>query len=152
MYLYFMYQKIVAQPKPVAMLRCESGFGRVDRKSLLQRPSCQVIRWLVSLGLKWWRLSPPDQLQPEGRQWWYRTCLNKVLWFLHKKCIPHNSGWHALWFYLFVLSRIQPHAFVQTPQFYWHSGACLWAERQCTHSESLWFVQSPALWPAKENQ
>lgn len=41
--LFLMYQKIVAQPKPVATLRCESGFGSEDRKLLLQRPSCQVI-------------------------------------------------------------------------------------------------------------
>lgn len=41
--LFLMYQKIVAQPKPVATLRCESGFGREDRKSPVQRPSCQVI-------------------------------------------------------------------------------------------------------------
>lgn len=41
--LFFINHKMVAQPKPVATLRCESGFGRDDRKSLLQRPSCQVI-------------------------------------------------------------------------------------------------------------
>ena len=41
--LCFMYQKMVAQPNPVATLRCESGLGREDRKLLLQRPSCQVI-------------------------------------------------------------------------------------------------------------
>ena len=50
--LCLMYQKMVAQPKPVATLRCERGFGRDDRKSMLQRPSCQVISWLVSLAVK----------------------------------------------------------------------------------------------------
>lgn len=42
-HLCLMYQKIVVQPNPVATLRCESGAGRDDKKSLLQRPSCQVI-------------------------------------------------------------------------------------------------------------
>ncbi len=50
-YLCFMYQKMVAQPKPVATLRWESGLGKEDRKSALQRPSCQVISWLRSLGM-----------------------------------------------------------------------------------------------------
>lgn len=56
-----MYQKIVAQPNPVATLRCESGAGRDDKKSLLQRPSCQVISWLVSPAVK---KSLLDQSQP----------------------------------------------------------------------------------------
>lgn len=60
-YLCFMYQKIVAQPNPVATLRWESGLGREVRKSLLQRPSCQVISWLVSLAVK---ESLLDQTQP----------------------------------------------------------------------------------------
>lgn len=49
-YLCFIYQKIVAQPKPVATLRCESGLGKADRKSVPQRPSCHVISWLTSFG------------------------------------------------------------------------------------------------------
>lgn len=64
--LFLMSQKRVAQPNPVAVLMCESGFGRERRNSLLQRPSCQVISWLASLGVK---ESPLDQSQPvRGRK------------------------------------------------------------------------------------
>lgn len=57
---------MVAHPKPVATLRCESGFGSEDRKSLLHRPSCQVISWLTSLVLNMWPSSPWSQQQADS--------------------------------------------------------------------------------------
>lgn len=71
--LFLINHRMVAQPKPVATLRCESGFGRADRKSLLQRPSCQVINWLVSLALK---KSPAGQSQP-ARGWGWSGGIQK---------------------------------------------------------------------------
>lgn len=64
-YLCLSNQKIVAHPKPVARLRWESGCGNEDRKSLLQRPSCHVIRWLMSLDLNMWMLLVPNHSQPD---------------------------------------------------------------------------------------
>lgn len=65
--LFLNNHRMVAQPKPVATLICECGFGRDDRKSLPQRPSCQVIKRLASLAAK---QSPSGQSQPtEGRKW-----------------------------------------------------------------------------------
>lgn len=85
--LCLMYQKIVAQPNPVATQRCESGFGRDDRKRLLQRPSCQVISWLVSLDVK---KSPLDQSHPAKK-----AELNFILW---------PEMWHYLTWLWLVLS------------------------------------------------
>ena len=63
-YLCLSNQKIVAHPKPVARLIWELGCGNEVRKSLLQRPSCHVISWLMSFGLNMWTLSVPNHSPP----------------------------------------------------------------------------------------
>ena len=55
---------MVAQPKPVATLRWDSGWGREARNLLLHRPSCHVTRWLTALGSNTGAAPPSVHSQP----------------------------------------------------------------------------------------
>lgn len=94
LYLCFMYQKMVAQPKPVATLRWESALGKEDRKSALQRPSCQVISWLTSSGMNLMTSSSLSHLQPNRDRWQCNYCFQPIYYLWLKSVfttVPHHN-------------------------------------------------------------